>query len=214
MVLVWTLTVDLFRIKEMKPLYIIFVIIFSLTVYSCENKFQKKATPKSEPIQTDYKPYFQFDKVDHYFIDIDMGEANDLNANPSTEKGQRQAEIICRRKPDVLEDSALVKGLEKYDFIKTEIPNDSLEKLNQIFHEKEQRQWEGLACTPVYRDILVFYKNNQITGIAKLCFHCQQFVIVGTTSDTDQFGLGDEFDKLYFLLHGKNLQEYLRSGPK
>ncbi|CAN5529237.1 hypothetical protein BH10BAC1_BH10BAC1_02660 [soil metagenome] len=199
----------------MKTTYKILILLFSLTIYSCQNQPTKEEPTILKPTPEDYKPYFQFDKVDHYFLDIGMGDANDLATKENqTEKERRQSQLITGWAPDKLEDSVLVKDLEKFDFVKTDIPSDSLEELNQIFHEKKQQQWEGLACTAIYRDILVFKKHNQIVGIVKLCFHCQQHVIIGTTSDTDQFGLADEFEKLYFLLHGKNLHDYLQSGPK
>ena len=43
----------------------------------------------------------------------------------------------------------------------------------------------------MYRDILIFKHDQKITGIAKLCFECNQKVIVGPTNKKcEEFDFG------------------------
>ena len=43
----------------------------------------------------------------------------------------------------------------------------------------------------MYRDILIFKHDQKITGIAKLCFECNQKVIVGSTNKKfEEFDFG------------------------
>lgn len=59
----------------------------------------------------------------------------------------------------------------------------------------------ALTCKPVYRDILVFYLNDKVIGVAKICFTCDQFIFRGAQGETDFFGYFGEFPKLIKILN-------------
>ena len=56
------------------------------------------------------------------------------------------------------------------------------------------------ACIPVFRDILIFKKNNKSIGIAKICFECEKSHIVGTNKNIENFGQCGDFSKLMNIL--------------
>jgi hypothetical protein len=103
--------------------------------------------------------------------------------------------------PGKLTDTSILKDIEKLDFIKTEISSNKFDQFNDIFCERQHKENNTSICAPVYRDILLFKKGNKIIGIAKLCFTCHQFIIIGTSLSTEEFGQSGDFEKLYKLLH-------------
>ena len=54
------------------------------------------------------------------------------------------------------------------------------------------------ACAPEYRDILVFRKNNEISGIAKICLSCGQLYFISSKKEiqTENFGIEEEYKSL------------------
>ena len=68
---------------------------------------------------------------------------------------------------------------------------------------------EGSACAPVYRGILIFKHDQRMTGIAKLCFECNQKVIVGSTNKKcEQF----DFGALWEILRARELNQKFGFG--
>jgi len=51
-----------------------------------------------------------------------------------------------------------------------------------------------------FRDILVFYKNEKISGITKICFGCNESVLIGTKYNADTFGQCGVYSKLKSFL--------------
>lgn len=56
------------------------------------------------------------------------------------------------------------------------------------------------ACAPSYRDIIILKKDNKISGIAKICFECEQYYFIGNSFYFSDF---DEYDDLKELLYNK-----------
>ena len=61
------------------------------------------------------------------------------------------------------------------------------------------------ACAPQYRDILVFKKKNQISGIAKICLSCHQFYLISSKKEIEIENFGTEKE---FKLLGKLFDTY------
>jgi hypothetical protein len=103
---------------------------------------------------------------------------------------------------DKLSDTTLLKELGELGFLKTEVMGNKFVQINEIFCERYHSKIESKTCSPVYRDILIFKKNNRIVGTAKICFVCSRSVIAGTLQNTDAFGQSGDYERLYKLLHG------------
>ena len=187
--------------KPMTTTYKILTAVFLNIIFGCNNNPDRKKTMTTESIQ-DCKPYFMFVKVEHYFLKIDEDKIWEMEEKANkTEKENRQLELLIQYTPDKLSDTIFVKDLEKIDFVKTEIKADKFEQLNKIFCERKHKEAYAMACIAIYRDILVFKKDNKIIGTAKICFECDQNVITGTTLNTSEFGQSGDYGKLYKILH-------------
>ena len=150
------------------------------------------------------KCYFDFDAVTHYRIAVtesEISEVRDKNGQmPDSE--QLWLDVIDLDLPQDISDSLFVYELEEIGFEKSIVPDEKHEDIKDLFREKGfdygQEYW---MCIAIYRDILVFRDNNAITGIAKICFECDQSQIVGTDLRTDNFGAFNSFQKLYKILY-------------
>ena len=105
--------------------------------------------------------------------------------------------------PKTINEINFIKDLSSLGFKKSSIKPKKFTDLNQIFVEKSEQDGIVFACIPVFRDLLVFKKNNKITGFAKICFECNQSHIIGSKSDTKNFGQGQDYEKLGKILESK-----------
>lgn len=148
------------------------------------------------------KLYFQFDHVEHYFLDIPEDEVvKTAQKTNKTEMESRQLQLLTDYFPETLADTIHLKDLEKMSFVKTDLSTDKFEALNTIFCERHHQYPVVSACMAIYRDLLVFKKGNKTIGIAKICFDCGKHVITGTALNTKDFGQSGDYDKLYDILH-------------
>jgi hypothetical protein len=169
-------------------------------VMSCTNP-GKKTGQRAQDVPNDCKPYFEFDQVDHYYLEISEAAVWDLEIkNFRSEKEAKQLQILTEYVPYNVTDTLLVGSLEGLDFVKSILKPSKFKRLGQLFCERQHDEVWGSPCIAIYRDVLVFRKRNQITGVAKICFECEQHVIVGTKLNTTDFGQSGGYGKLKKLL--------------
>jgi hypothetical protein len=173
-----------------------------LTIISCNDQANKSPIETQTTIPSTCIPYFEYDQLDHYYISIDHDKLWDMeNKKTRTPQEEQQIELLLQQTPDKLSDSFVLNDLEKLDFIKKEISPAMFGENSKIFCERKHKDVFALSCVVEYRDILIFKKKNKITGIAKICFGCNQKVITGATSNTSEFGQSGDYEKLNNLLH-------------
>lgn len=147
--------------------------------------------------------FFDFDEVIHYSKDLTEQEIMDLESgteHKQTEDDKKVFTIIHNDGCD-LSDKTFFETLEK-NFLKKPIDKKYYDRLRkEVFVATGKAVTEFKACIAEYRDVLVFKKNGKVTGIAKICFHCQQYSFAGDSFfGSDSFGAGDEFDKLLAIV--------------
>ena len=88
-------------------------------------------------------------------------------------------QILHEEKSINLEDSAVQKALK--EFYDKEIIDAKLRvEISKLFTDPKMEASNAsfsvsvAICAPVYRDILVFKKDNKVSAIAKVCFGCNQ----------------------------------------
>ncbi len=149
------------------------------------------------------KHFFNYDFIDYYFTEIDDEEANKLGSKPM---GQRSAmdsmkiNVVFGLIPVNKVDTTFINKLELFGYKKDSISPEFFGEINEIFREKKVEKLLFNLCSRTFRDILIFKKKNKITGIAKLCFGCNSFYIIGTEYDTNNFGQNGDYQKLEKLL--------------
>jgi hypothetical protein len=174
-----------------------------LTLLACNNQANTKKSVQPKTAQNvTCKPYYQFDNIDHYFLNIDEDTLWKIEEKKTkTTKEKRQLELLIKYTLNKLSDTFILKNFEKLDFVKKEIHVDKFNQINEIFCQRKHKEVYVTSCIAIYRDILVFKKENKIIGTAKLCFSCDQSILTGTTLNTEEFGQSGDYKKLFQLLH-------------
>lgn len=52
------------------------------------------------------------------------------------------------------------------------------------------------GCEPIYRDIFIFKKNKEETGMAKICFKCGLYSFSNKKAIADCFNMNGELTRL------------------
>jgi len=126
---------------------------------------------------TEKESYFDFDQVVHYSF---KNARTHFDCNTGVILEDFGCEIVNHVRPMKISDSLFIDSLHLLGYSKTEIDTSKYIKLKQVFSETKPPLFDSYsACEPIYRDILIFKKSNQITGMAKICFECSQKVIIG-----------------------------------
>jgi len=164
--------------------YSIFLLLF--LILSCKSKEEKM--------------FFDFDNVEYYSL-YKNEEKEIIENNRKGIKDSILNNILYSELPDKLDDNIFYKTINSNGFSKFELSQKDIEYLkNDVFLEKFSLNVFQLnkACAPEYRDILVFKKNNEISGIAKICFSCGQFYIISSKREiqVENFGTEEEYKSL------------------
>jgi hypothetical protein len=149
------------------------------------------------------KSFFDFDKVVHYHKEIKDSELRSMFEN-ANEKGKDSEEslytdIVSGFYPEQI-DINIGRELINFGFNSVVINQKKNSQFNKIFSERKCDSYYAYACVPVYRDILLFYKNDSLVGITKICFGCKQAHIVGAKNIIEDFGQCGVYEKLQVLL--------------
>jgi hypothetical protein len=187
--------------------------LFLFFIFSCTPK-KETITESSEIFNTNENKvtflgdfYFDFDKVDYFSIDIDEEKVWNLWSNKHrTSKEELLSKIIGNYDfPKSIFDVDFLSNIESIGYTKFILDESKYNTVKSIFRFKKNTIIDSFACPAIYRDILVFKKNKKIIGIAKICFGCRHHHILGSKLNTDQFGQGGDYEKLYKLLYNKEM---------
>ncbi|MCW3160157.1 hypothetical protein [Chryseobacterium oryctis] len=191
----------------MKNIFIfILTISFLLSCKQTENKSAEILNKENKSLEEKFIPkygksFFEFDEIEYYHTDISEDKAMDLLDTQNKSKNDKlKFEIILDEKPTNLKSLSFISKLTEIGFTKSSIHKSKFKDIKQIFTEKTVYESYAAACIAVYRDILVFKKDKEIIGLCKICFDCRLFRIVGTDSNTENFGQDGDFEKLAKLL--------------
>ncbi len=169
--------------------------VLFLTIIGCNQKTDKR------PETADCKPYFPFDKVEYYSIDFHESKLWELEEKENkTNTEIRLLNVLLKDKPDQIPDTVEFNNLETLGFKKKEIEKDKFQRLEKIFCERKHEEALYTSCIAVYRDILIFKRQNKTIGFARLCFECGDSIIAGTDKDWSEFGQSGDFQRLGAIL--------------
>jgi hypothetical protein len=174
------------------------IVLLLFVILSCKSKEEKM--------------FFDFDSVDYYSLNKSKEEAMEENNSKSIDNGIFD-KIFFDNYPEKVNNDVFNKTINSDGFSKFELSQKDIEHLrNDIFLEKSSLKiLENVyACSPQYRDILVFKKNTEISGVAKICLSCSQFYLISSKKEiqTENFGTEEEYKSLEKLFikykKGKN----------
>lgn len=185
----------------MNKLYIITILLFVLS--SCvENDY--------------YHNPFKYDKITHYSVTLDEDEIDayyqsisgiiDKDTTKVTPQFNKDLfEIVYEHnKISLLSDVATINKLAEIGFIKREIPSNNYASIDSTFQFNNTEFSEGYACTPIYRDILVFEQGRKISGWAKYCFECNKHDFIGADYIYQFKPYSIDYDRLEQILNLTN----------
>lgn len=191
----------------MKKLYSYFLVTTLFSCFSCNNStFENKKEIAIEKCI----PYFTFDSIEHYYVEVDSKGVSSIEKKKELSEGEReQLNIMYKDTVQLLEDTIMYQNLERINFIKALIPSHKFDTINKIFCSRIFDECGYTNCIPTYRDILIFKNKNQTIGIAKICFHCKQSLIIGASDKTssicfkDGDNYIDDYSRLKEILYSK-----------
>lgn len=171
---------------------------FVLLIFSCKNNSENISTEinsKSEECIS----YFEFDEVEYYHNDISKERFFEI---AKSKEDSLFFSIMNRRTFSKISDTILIDILPKLGFSKMKILEKDHQELNQLFciGDSEEITMTAAACDPLYKDILVFRKSTEIIGIAKICFSCNQSLIINQKNQVLPFYSDENWKELNNLL--------------
>lgn len=187
---------------------IAFRLLILLLVISC-NKKSEEELPKYETQEelnkriTEGKPFFDFDEVVHYQIDISDKDYYDLIRKDKTSNKTKLLSVFLQDEVPISDQAKLEfqSAIKSERVIENVIDSKYYDELRtKIFAERKCGVMTVTACVPLYRDIFVFSKNKKETGIVKICFGCDQVSFSEGNFIYDCFGNGDEFVRIINII--------------
>jgi hypothetical protein len=156
-----------------------YLISFSLlAILFCCNK------NKEEPLS------IQFDTIEHYQFNSRYFHSTNMD------------EILAGDKPTKISDFESINFVESKFRKKVIDQKTEAEIINSfsLYPINVDQEQPITSCEPVYRDLLIFRKQNKITGIIQICFDCSENKTLGTTYNSAKFFVGADYSKLFKLL--------------
>jgi len=151
--------------------------------------------------QTVGRKFFDYDAIDHYTIEFEEANLNDLFENQKRSAlDSIKMNLILGDLPNSLSEVTFVDKLAELGFKKSSLSTSKFSTIDALFAEKSTRNHNVTACITIYRDILLFKKENSVVGTAKICFGCGAHQIQGTSADISSFGQDGDYEKLQQLL--------------
>jgi hypothetical protein len=177
----------------------IFIFIVVL-VSSCNNS--KKADVESKTVKKELKPFFDSDKIDHYYLDFSEKQFEHVVGDNAAqqEKKKEFSNFFYGYYPETIPKKNFENLLLKYNYKKSNLSVKQQNEIENIFSEKDSLKYDACACIAEYRDIFIFKKDTKTVGIAKICFKNARFQIIGSKLDVSGFGLWSELDKLKSII--------------
>lgn len=162
------------------------IVLLLFLIFSCKSKEEKM--------------FFDFDSVEYYSLNKSKEEEMGENNSKSIDKVIFD-KIFFDDYPEKVNNTVFYKTINSDGFTKFKLSQKDVEYLrSDIFLEKPSLKiLENVyACSPQYRDILVFKKNKEISGIAKICLSCRQFYLISSKKEiqTENFGTEEEYKSL------------------
>lgn len=183
------------------------LIFFYIATISCKTEIKNSNNIEENIAQKNKQSekgnvFFDFDEIDFYNIDFEEGRAIELIRNREKSNIDKlKYEIILSETPENIGDTTFLKQIKDIGFVYKKVESDKFKSINTVFVEKNISDDYAFACAPVYRDILIFKRKGEIIGIAKICFSCQQNIIIGTKANTINFGHNGDYGRLRRILY-------------
>ncbi|WP_129052818.1 hypothetical protein [Flavobacterium sp. YO64] len=187
----------------MKKIIFIITVIMAL---GCNNSKKSDVDNKEEMVaKKELRPFFDSDEINHYFVDYTLESIIDFEEkSKKSKKHQEFEDLFMGYFPDSIPKRDFEEILISHNYKKSNLTIKQQKEIENVFSQKDSLQMSAYACVPEYRDIFIFKKKEKTIGIAKICFKCGRFQIIGSEIDTQYFGLFEELDKLHNIVRSND----------
>ena len=175
------------------------VLLFFLVVAtSCNKQKQKIDINTNKKV---FENYFDCEVVEHYYINKTEKEISlEIRKKKKNNKELLRTKLLISVYPDNISENNIESTIINSGFKLEILTNTQKNQIDNIFKEKDSIKKEFSSCIPYYRDVLIFKKNQKIVGLSKICFGCGVIQIIGSTKETDGFGIESDIKKLKKIL--------------
>jgi hypothetical protein len=153
---------------------------------------------KSNKIKFECNPSFDFDEVEYVrtnSADSVLSLIWDKPDESISKNDQLTLDILSGEEPGTVENLKILNSLGQMGFERVMFEDFKYDNLRTFFCRKEKSLVQAKFCIPVYRDILIFKKNEKIVGFAKICFDCDQAYVGGTGNNFGRYFIDFELMK-------------------
>jgi hypothetical protein len=173
------------------------IFLLVILLYSCNEN--KKATSNLD------QPFFQFDQIEYYHTPIakDSLLAIEMKQDKS-KKEQALLQILIGNVPVSIKDTLFIKNMEILNFKKYILDPKIYSKISHLFSFREASQPVVAKNNAKYLDVLIFRKNNNIIGMAKVSFEGLKHQMIGERYNDSKFGQSGEYKELENILSQYN----------
>ncbi|SCX89150.1 hypothetical protein [Flavobacterium anhuiense] len=183
----------------MKKKYFLIAVI-TIILFGCNNS-KKEDIKYEKVVEKEFHPFFDSDEIDHYYVNYTLKNVLDFIDKDRTSKRNKEfSDLFMGYYPNSIPKKDFVKTLLSYGYKKSKLTIRQQKEVENVFSAKDSLQMSAYACVAEYRDIFIFKKKKKTIGIAKICFKCGRFQIVGSKLETEGFGLWSDLKKLHNIV--------------
>lgn len=165
-------------------------LILALSILSCNNSEEKDAVSPSAGI------------VDYYKLKEGINTWQLLKSDKDSldKSSQLLGDLIFGQMPQVISDTSFLNYITEIGYAKINVPKDKIQKMKEAFLISGTKDLPpDEVCIYEYRDILILRNKNGIIGIVKICFSCEDVLIVEAEENT--LDMNWSFSEIKELLH-------------
>ena len=152
-----------------------------------------------EDKQNEINYFYEFDYIEHYYIDSDASKLIDYF--PKYEFCIQQV-VYFEYENVLLNDSiSCYEELESFGYKKKVVPRIKHNELKELFVENEIKNKKHSFCNTVFRDILIVYRKGKKQDVISICFSCNEVHFFNAGYSTSGFGYNGEYEKLKKILY-------------
>ncbi|WP_298143780.1 hypothetical protein [Flavobacterium sp.] len=134
--------------------------------------------------------HFSFNEVYHYKVALSDKALDKILASDSKTQDEAMLETLLIEDEPAQINATVIQNIQKLYLVNKKLDSSHVAKMSEIYYDGYN--FTKTRCVPVYRDILVFKKNDSIVGLSKICFECEQQYTI------DSYGQQLEFDNSNF----------------